>query len=103
MVDQVSMDAPVTVFERMYIDKAECNQRGSNYRIEAGRICICKIEQPRHERLQVFSPSADMFGQGRATVAITFSDKSSLDAVAHPHEAGVWNDDPLQAAEFFVA
>ena len=96
MVDQVAVQAAVSVRERVDIDEAKGERRGCQDRIEMRRSRAVECHQTVDQGLQILRAGADMVGQRHARVAIVLADKAAFVAQSQPHEAGVADDDALQ-------
>ena len=94
------MEAPVAVLERVDIDEAEGEAGGGQNRVEPrGDVAVERFE-PGDQRRQVFMPSADVIGQGGAGRAVMLANEATVLPQAQMDEAGIADDDALQAFEF---
>ena len=103
MVDEIPVDPAITVFERMNIDKAERDHRRSDDRVQFLGPRVCKVDQAFHQGRQVIRPGAYVLGEGRSGVTVVRTHEAAFIAVAHVHETGIRNHEPLKAVQFIPA
>ena len=73
MVDQAAVHAPVSILERVYIDKTEGGRRRLQHRVNAvfAHAAVC-FEHAAHEVVQILWPGADKLRQ-RVAVLVSFA------------------------------
>ena len=91
------MKAPVAVLERVDVDEAEGEAGSRQNRVEPRGDIAVECFEPGDQRGQVFMPGADVIGQGGAGRAVVLSNEATLLPQAQMHEAGIADDDTLQA------
>lgn len=100
MVDQIAVEAAIPILERMDVDEAEGEDRCGEHRIEGKRRAAVECCQAADQRGEVLGPCTDVVGDGRSAHAIMRADEATFRAKAETHEAGIADDDTLQALQF---
>ena len=101
-MDQIAVNAAVSIFEGVDVDEAEGEDRRGDNRIEALRGAAVERDHAVDQRFQVLGPGADVIGQRHAVVAVMLADEAALLPEAELHEAGVAEHDPLQAQQLIA-
>ena len=94
------MNAAIPVFERVDVDKAKCEHRGGDHRIDGSPTTTVEGNQAIYERRQSLVTRADMIRKRRARAAIMLTNKSTLLPQPELDETRIANNDALQSQQF---
>ena len=100
VMNEIAMDAPVAVIERMDVHKAESQRSSCNDRIEGGRRPPVEGDHAINQRREVFVPRTDVVGERCARVPVVLADKSAFGAQAQTHEPVVADHNVLEPKQF---
>ena len=100
VMDEVAMNAPVTVLKRMNIDKPEGKHCGGDHGVQPFLGAPVKRDHSLHKGRKVLRARADMVGDRGVCVAVVFADEAAFSAQAQAHEPLVADDDALEPQEF---
>ena len=79
VMDQVTMDTPVAILERVDEDEAERQNRGRNDGVELLGGTDFEGEHPVDQGRKIFGPSAYMLWQWRSRYPVVLADEATLD------------------------
>ena len=100
MVDKVTVQASVSIRERVNVDKPESQDCGGKNCVKVRRSVSIEFNQSVDQGRQVFMPGADVVRQRHTRIAVAVADKAALIAQAQGYKAIVADDDALQAKKF---
>ena len=89
MVDQVAVDASVSVFKRVDVDKAKSENRSRDDGIKLPGGTLVKVNETLDERWEILSARVDVIRQRFTRNAIMFSDEPTLRSQTETNEACV--------------
>ena len=96
-MDQVAMNAPVTVLQWMSVDEAERKHRSRNHRIKLLCRAHLESEHPLDQCQEIFGSCTYMLRQRHSRYPVMLTDESTLDAETHMNKSRISNHHLLQS------
>jgi hypothetical protein len=96
MMDEIAVNAAITVFKRVDKEKSESEHRSGDHGVDRGGLFAIEGDHPIDEGFEILWPCADVIWNWRAGVSVVFAHEATLGALCEADKPTIADDDLLQ-------